>query len=225
MQSFDQIPLILASASPRRLDLLGRFWRKEAIHVMVPVFDESRFKIELDDVTEHDQEDGRLLAQRLAQGKMDALLDQFALPSDYVALAADTMIVLDDRVLGKPKDRKDALDMLRLLSGRTHQVITGLCLTASSRDNKVCFTASEVTDVLFAPLADRQIKWYVDSGEPMDKAGAYAIQGLGATLVRKIDGCYYNVMGLPVGRLMALLRHVTGHFSSNPLFQHLLPWD
>ncbi|MGI6325429.1 MAG: Maf family protein [Saccharofermentanales bacterium] len=225
MRNFDQIPLILASASPRRLDLLGRFWRQQAIHVMVPAFDESRFETELDDVTGYDRENGRLLAQSLAQGKMDALLSQFSLPSEYVALTADTSVVLDNRVLGKPKDRRDALNMLRLLSGRTHQVITGLCVAASSHEDKVCFTASEVTHVLFAPLLDQQIQWYVDSGEPMDKAGAYAIQGLGAALIRKINGCYYNVMGLPVNRLMALLQQVAGHFGSNPLFQHLLPWN
>ncbi len=110
-------------------------------------------------------------------------------------LGADTTVVIDDQVLEKPADADDARAMLRLLSGREHTVITGICLL---HDRSAYIVDHSATQVRFAPLTDSEIADYVASGEPMDKAGAYAIQGLASKFVESVDGCYFNVMGLPL---------------------------
>ena len=227
MLTSEKIPLILASGSPRRLELVNRFWGDCSVEVLIPSFDEAALMPDRHHEKGRVQSppDSRSLAARLAEGKMDALHSQFDLPTHYVAMTADTLVVQDDQILGKPCDKTDAMRMLNLLSGRTHQVMTGLCVAAVCDGVSYLQHAVEVTEVRFARLRDQQIKWYVDSGEPMDKAGAYAIQGLGAALVKQINGCYYNVMGLPVGRLMDMLRLAADHFSSNSLFSSLLPWN
>ena len=122
--------------------------------------------------------------------------------ADALVLAADTIVVLDGRFLGKPADREEARRMLRALSGRWHQVFTGLALL-HPRKSMVVY---EMTRVHFRPLTEEEITAYIDTGEPMDKAGAYGIQGLGAIFVDRIDGCFYNVMGLPLPRLALLLK-------------------
>jgi septum formation protein len=109
-------------------------------------------------------------------------------------LGADTVVVLGDRVLEKPADANDAREMLRALSGVRHTVITGICLRSPAGSVVDC----ESTHVYFAPLSEREIEEYASSGEPMDKAGAYAIQGLASKFVERIEGCYFNVMGLPL---------------------------
>ena len=112
-------------------------------------------------------------------------------------VGADTVVVLDGEVLGKPRDRADAADMLKKLSGRVHTVITGCCLVKDGREHSF----AEHTQVAFYPLTEREIEEYIATGEPFDKAGAYGIQGKGMLFVKGIEGDYFNVMGLPVGRL------------------------
>ncbi|MGA8212033.1 MAG: Maf family protein [Candidatus Sulfotelmatobacter sp.] len=190
--------LILASASPRRQELLRnagiRFTAQPANINEIPLASEAP----------------RDCAERLAREK--ALAVFHSRQQDYV-LGADTIVVVGDTILGKPCDADDAARMLRMLSGRTHAVITGVCLVnpvvsgqwsvASKAD---ATTASETTHVTFCELSDDEIRDYVASGEPMDKAGAYAIQGIASRWIRRIEGDYCNVVGLPVALVYAMLR-------------------
>ena len=226
----DQPLFILASASPRRRELLEHCLGADKLTIWVPDFDEAAVLAACLSPTDGKAPartgnlDVQELARRLPAGKLAALHRQFQLPETYLALAADTFVVLDNQVLGKPKDCRDAMRMLHLLSGRTHQVMTGLYISVQDRREKLELQATETTEVRFAHLTDEQILWYAGTGEPLDKAGAYGIQGYGATLVESIHGCYYNVMGLPVNRLMVLLQQAAVHFNSNPFFRQLLPW-
>jgi len=226
------LPLILASGSPRRLELLKRFWNCDDLIVMVPEFDEDAAAARYQKTGGRAAGDVSLAnqaatgqAESLSAGKLQALGQQFQLPENYIALAADTIVVLDSQILGKPVDKAAAVRMLRLLSGRTHQVTTGVCLNLRWQGKSVRLQGSEVTEVRFAELTGPQIEWYAGTGEPLDKAGAYGIQGYGAALIERIDGCYYNVMGLPVHRLMVLLQQAVDRFSSYPELVHLLPWN
>lgn len=170
--------LVLASQSPRRRELLA-----------VAGF---HFSVRARPVEEVRREGERPVdyARRLARAKAEAACEQ----PDEIILAADTIVVLDERVLEKPVDAGDAAGMLRLLSGREHTVITGICLL-----HKHGATVDHAaTQVRFAPLSDSEIAEYVASGEPFDKAGAYAIQGLASKFVESVEGCYFNVMGLPL---------------------------
>ena len=117
-------------------------------------------------------------------------------------LAADTVVVVDDQVLGKPRDQEDAMRMLRLLSGRTHEVITGVCVRSKSFED----VRSEITGVHFSLLTEGEIRDYIATGEPMDKAGAYAIQGIASRWISRIEGDYFNVVGLPVALVWRMLR-------------------
>jgi len=179
--------LILASASPRRAELLR--------NAGIP------YTVDPAHVTEQPLPDEQplLYAQRLARDKARAI---FARHSDNVVLGADTVVVADEHLLEKPRDAQDATRMLRLLSGRSHQVITGVCLVAKGFEQ----TEAEVTEVRFSPLSEEEIAGYIATREPMDKAGAYAIQGMASRWVERIDGCYFNVVGLPVPRLYRMLR-------------------
>ncbi len=179
--------LILASASPRRSELL----RNAGI----------AFTVEPADVHEQalPNEPPLAYAQRLARDKARAV---FARHPDNVVLGADTIVVADEHLLEKPRDAEDAARMLRILSGRPHQVITGVCLVTSGFQQ----TEAEITEVRFSPLSATEIAGYVATGEPMDKAGAYAIQGIASRWVERIDGCYFNVVGLPVPRVYRMLR-------------------
>jgi septum formation protein len=181
------MPLILASASPRRAELL----RNAAI----------AFTVEPAYVAEHPHPNEKPLeyAQRLARDKARTV---FAKYPDSAVLGADTVVVVDEHLLEKPADKEDAARMLRLLSGRTHQVITGVCLVAPSFEQ----TEAEITQVAFSRLSEEEIKYYVQTGEPMDKAGAYAIQGIASRWVERIEGCYFNVVGLPLPRVYRMLR-------------------
>jgi septum formation protein len=176
--------LILASASPRRRELL----RRAGIPFRVR-------RVEVDEST-RPGESPRRHVLRLAREKAAAARR----PGEEV-LAADTVVVIDNRILGKPRDARDAARMLRMLSGRVHRVLTGVCLLtpAASRSEVV------ETRVWFRRLTRAEIAAYVASGEPFDKAGAYAIQGLASKFVKRIDGCYCNVVGLPVSRVYAML--------------------
>ena len=121
---------------------------------------------------------------------------------DDIIISADTVVVLDGRILGKPHSREEAFSMLSSLSGRSHTVYTGVCVI--SKDIKACF--AEATDVTFAELCDEEINAYMETGEPFDKAGAYGIQGKGSIMITSINGDYYNVMGLPVSKLYKVLK-------------------
>ncbi len=136
--------------------------------------------------------------ERLAREKAEAVE---ASPGEVV-LGADTVVVIDGEILGKPSSPQDARRMLTMLSGRAHEVMTGICLRGAGK----FVTVAETTTVRFAPLAAEDIDAYVASGEPMDKAGAYAIQGLASKFIDRIEGCYFNVVGLPIALVWRHLR-------------------
>ena len=126
--------------------------------------------------------------------------------NEYIVIGADTVVVFEGTVLGKPEDGGDAFRMLRFLSGHTHTVYTGVTVINTMTGNRKTFY--EATDVTFFDIPDDELRCYVESGEPMDKAGAYGIQGKGAFLVERIEGDYYNVVGLPVARLLRVLKEI-----------------
>jgi septum formation protein len=179
--------LVLASASPRRQELL----RSAGI-----TFEVQPAHIPEDPLSGEAAKD---CAERLAREKAVAVARQR--PHDVV-LGADTVVVVDGQLLGKPCDRADAARMLRLLSGRDHQVITGVCLVVNGQSS----VASETTLVTVSEISDQEIADYVASGEPMDKAGAYAIQGIASRWIPRIEGDYSNVVGLPVARVWRMLQ-------------------
>ena len=180
--------IILASKSPRRQELLGRLGLD--FTVMTESIDET-----MDPALPLERE-----ILRVSEAKARAV-QGLARPEDLI-ISADTVVCIDGKRLGKPADEEDAKRMLRMLSGRAHTVVSGLCLLRGER----CETAAVSTGIHFRPLSDREIDAYVASGEPMDKAGAYGIQGLAAIFVDKLDGDYYNVMGLPLCALAELLK-------------------
>ncbi len=179
--------LVLASASPRRQELL----RNAGI-----IFEVLPAHIPEDPLLGEAAKD---CAERLAREKALAVARQR--PQDCV-LGADTVVVVDGEILGKPFDAADAARMLRRLSGREHQVITGVCLVAGEQ----CSVASETTSVRMSGISEKEIADYVASGEPMDKAGAYAIQGVASRWIPRIEGDYSNVVGLPVALVWRMLR-------------------
>jgi len=152
------------------------------------------------DETMAEGESAESAVERLALGKALAALERRRAP---LVLGADTTVVVDSQILGKPNDDAEARRMLRLLSGKWHDVVTGVALVSDEGHRVV---AHETTRVRFAPLSDAEIEWYVASGEPMDKAGAYAVQGRAALFIEEIEGDYWNVVGLPV-RLVYKLAH------------------
>ena len=181
--------VVLASASPRRRELLNLIG---LAHEVRPAnIDESA----------RPREAPRRHAERLAREKASAVATR---DPDLITIGADTLVVVNRKVLGKPADTGEAARMLGLLSGRDHTVITAV---AVSRGNKLRSAIEEVR-VKFRRLRDDEIEAYIATGEPMDKAGAYGIQGFGATIVERIEGDYFAVMGLPLGRLVGLLRDV-----------------
>ena len=193
--------LILASASPRRAELLARFG---VAFVVRPA--------DVDETPRAGEGPERLVA-RLAEAKAAAGLHAAraeigAARGDHggaVVLAADTVVVIDDEILGKPVDGADAAAMLRHLSGRTHEVVTGVAVAATSTAEDAVLTDVVRTEVTFVELSEADIDWYVATGEPLDKAGAYGIQGLGGLFVAEIRGSYDNVVGLPLARTRAML--------------------
>lgn len=180
--------IILASASPRRRELLERMGLSFTVRT-----------------AEHDEKmdlraDPEAEVRRVSLLKAQAV-QALCQPCDII-IAADTVVVCQGKILGKPRDEAEAYRMLRLLSGRAHRVITGLCVMNSAQTDCV----SEVTKLRFRPLSDEEIYAYIATGEPMDKAGAYGIQGLASMFIPSLEGDYYNVMGLPVCTLTQLLR-------------------
>jgi septum formation protein len=189
--------LVLASASPRRRELLTQAGFSFQVHpAHIPE-------------DPHPNEDPIAYVTRLAREKAEAVFAEItkAAASDKRAsaplqvLGADTTVTLDNHILGKPENPADAARMLRLLSGRTHRVITGVALVTANHVE----VAAEATAVQFLTLSDQDIAGYVATGEPMDKAGAYAIQGRAARWIPRIEGCYYNVVGLPIALVSTLL--------------------
>ena len=187
--------LVLASASPRRQELL----RNAGI----------AFTVQPADIDEspRDGESPVECALRLAREK--ALAVSGSHPEDCV-LGADTIVVVDGKILGKPRDAADAARMLRLLSGRTHEVVTGVCLVGPGGELRTASrelrTGSETTRVTMCEISDEEIKEYIATEEPMDKAGAYAIQGMASRWIPRIEGDYSNVVGLPVALVHRMLQ-------------------
>lgn len=186
--------LLLASQSPRRQELLAKLG--------YPI------EIVKNKVDEHVSPDvpADRVAEHLARRKALAGYPVAHLADDEVLVTADTVVVLDGRVLGKPASHEEASAMLHSLSGRSHEVYTGVGLTTRCES---CHSFTEKTTVHFRPLEDKEIEYYIDHYRPYDKAGAYGIQEwIGMVGVSRIEGCYYNVMGLPVARLFEELKHL-----------------
>ena len=191
--------IILASASPRRAEILRTVgWPFQALAVDI---DESR----------RAGEDAVSYVERLAVSKAEAAISQ---DSGATIVAADTVVVLDGRILGKPRDYEDARRMLRLLQNRWHQVVTGVALVDARASQPI--VAHETTEVKFAAMNDDEISWYVATGEPMDKAGGYAIQGRGARFIESIKGEYFNIVGLPVRLLYRLIGELEKKLKARP---------
>lgn len=177
--------VILASGSPRR---------KELLTLIVPEFD-----VIPSDIDETASGSPEQQVEKLAADKAADIARRFP---DAVVIGADTLVTVGGRVLGKPRDAEDAAAMLRLLSGRDHIVYTGVAVESGG----VMHTAVESTRVIFSSMTDDEIREYISTGEPMDKAGAYGIQGYGGKYITGIEGCFFNVMGLPLNRLYNLLK-------------------
>ncbi len=179
--------IILASASPRRRELLG----------IAGV----QFEVITKDVDESVPEgiEPHEAAVMTAKKKALAVAEEY---SDSVVIGADTIVVANGKILGKPKDEKDAFNMLKMLSGIEHQVITGVCIVCK---NKIK-TFEKTSSVRFYGLSDKEIEAYIQTGEPMDKAGSYGIQGKGSLLVESISGDYFNIVGLPVASTVRALK-------------------
>jgi nucleoside triphosphate pyrophosphatase len=174
--------LTLASRSPRRRELLERL----GLTLDVRPADTDEASLPAETPGEY--------VQRVAREKARAVAGE-------TVLAADTAVVLDGAILGKPRDANDAARMLRALSGRTHEVMTGVCAARRGREAVLAVTS----EVRFAPLGEDHIAWYVATGEPLDKAGAYAVQGAGGAFVREVRGSVSNVVGLPLVETLSLL--------------------
>lgn len=184
--------LILASASPRRAQIL----RDAGISfsVLSSAVDE----------TPYPEESPQQMVQRLADAKAELVAARAVGPA--ILIAADTIVVLDGQILGKPRSTDDARRMLELFSGRTHSVVTGVTVIRLPEMERRQFV--ETTLVTFAPLSRDEISRYLSTDEPYDKAGAYAIQGYAGRYIPRIEGCYFNVVGLPLARLVATLQEL-----------------
>ena len=185
LDNLEKYKVILASGSPRRRELMAGLGVNYEVRIL-PDVDESY----------PDTLQGEEIPLYIAKEKADAYIPM--MQPDELIITADTIVWLDGKVLGKPRDREDALQMLRTMSGRTHEVFTGVCITTT--DWQRSFTAQ--TEVRFATLSEDEIIYYVDNFKPMDKAGAYGVQEwIGFIGVENISGSYYNIMGLPVQKL------------------------
>ena len=184
---------ILASASPRRKEILENLGLD--FSVITSDADENSDIKDPEELTEE-------LSRRKGEAVRDLLLSRGELDDDTVIIASDTVVYAGGEILGKPRDKADAERMIRMLSGATHTVTSGVALIYKGKT----FTAHSTTSVVFDELDEQFIEAYISSDEPYDKAGAYAIQGKAGEVISKIDGCYFNVVGLPVNRLCKLAR-------------------
>jgi len=190
------VRLILASASPRRAELLRSAGYDFDIHA-----------VEIDERI-RTGESAVEYVERLATEKSARAMAELSGPAEaghYVLIGADTAVVVDGEILGKPRDEEDARRMLRLLSGRTHQVMTGVSLRTAHRT----LSRVEISNVWVVTLTEEQVEWYVGSGEGRDKAGGYAIQGLASRFIPRIEGSYSNVVGLPIAVVSDLIDRLT----------------
>lgn len=187
--------IILASASPRRKEILENTNTKFEI-----------IKSEIDEVIL----DNELPSQVVMRLAFEKAIDIALKHPDSLVIGADTVVVLNNNILGKPKDSSDAFNMIKQLSGKTHQVITGISLINLNANQKIIDYV--VSNVKFKNLSEEDIKDYIQTNESLDKAGAYGIQGFGAMLVEEIQGDYFNIVGLPISRLSDLLKK---HFNIN----------
>jgi septum formation protein len=194
--------LVLASASPRRKELLAQAgYRFQVLAANIP---ESHIP----------GEDAVALVTRLSAEKAQSIFNRLMIEEPeppLLVLGADTVVVTSEEILGKPKDAEDAARMLRQLSGRIHHVITGVCLISRERKE----VAEETTSVSVRRLAESEIAAYIATGEPMDKAGAYAIQGYAARWIPRIEGCYFNVVGLPIARVASMIESYKFGFANS----------
>lgn len=179
--------MILASASPRRKEILENFG-----------FSFKTIVKNIDETSDKTRAEEKIL--EIAEKKARAVAKDF--PDENV-VGADTVVVVDGKILGKPKDEKEASAMLKSLSGRSHEVITAFSFINLNKN--ISYSECEVTKVYFKNLTDSEINWYINTKEPMDKAGAYGIQGKGAFFVEKIEGDFFSVMGFPLGRFVRFL--------------------
>lgn len=184
---------ILASASERRKELLGRIIKNFTII-------ESSF----DEDTVEFSNNPKSYVEELARKKGEAILDN--VNEDTIIISADTVVSFNNKVLEKPKDEEDAFKMLKTLSGNVHEVYSGVSIYNTKTKERI--TDSLKTKVKFSNLTDKEIWDYIKSGEPLDKAGAYGIQGLGGVFVEEIKGCYYNVVGLPLNKVAKILKEI-----------------
>ena len=190
LENLNKYKVILASNSPRRKELLSGLGVDYEVKTL-PDVDESY----------PDGLSGEEIAKHISRGKAEAY--RSLIQADELVITADTIVWLDGTVMGKPKDEEEAKDMLMRLSGKTHQVITGVCLTTASMQK----TFATVTDVTFATLTDEEVDYYVTRYQPMDKAGSYGVQEwIGFVGVENLSGSYFNVMGLPIQRLYTELK-------------------
>ena len=189
----DNMHYILASASPRRQELLTKI--VEDFEVVVSDFDEDSISFN-GDVEDY--------VKTLAKGKAQNVA--LKANKESIIIAADTIVVIDGKILGKPKNENDAYNMLKLLSNKIHRVYSGIAVINTT--NNIMKSEAVFTEVKFSELTHEEIINYINSKEPLDKAGAYGIQGLGALFVEKINGCYYNVVGLPLNRLNKIIKEV-----------------
>jgi septum formation protein len=186
-------PLVLASTSPRRAEILRSVgWPFETLAIPI-------------DETPWDSEDPAAYVKRLARGKAEAAAQR---APESIVLGADTTVVVDGLMLSKPTDEEEARAMLRRLSGRWHEVLTGVALIRTGREAQ-SLVAHQVTRVRFARMTDAEINWYVATREPMDKAGAYAIQGSAALFIEEVEGDYWNIVGLPVRLVYKLAQEIS----------------
>ena len=188
--------IYLASSSPRRKELLDQVGI--GFTVISPQCDEASDLKLPDELVEE-------LSRRKSQAGLEMIKKLPDVSADSIVIGADTVVAYDGIILGKPKDNNNAFNMLKMLSGNTHEVYTGV--TISYMDGRPSKTFSERTEVTFYKLTDKEIEDYLNTAEPMDKAGSYGIQGYGAVLVEKISGDYFNIVGLPIARLVRLLRN------------------
>ena len=194
-----QFPIILASASPRRSELLKQ--AGFSFTIVPSTTEETRTEVSPGQLVED-------LAFQKANDVYETVKGNYT-DQDFMVIGADTIVYYDGEVLGKPADAQEAFDMLKLLSDRTHQVYTGLAIILRKENEKQVHLLHERTDVTFYPISDEELKDYIATGDPLDKAGAYGIQGTFAVHVKEIKGDYNNVVGLPIARLYQTLRQIT----------------
>lgn len=191
----------LASASPRRREILNLAGIKHS--VIIPEVSE-----EFDVAPDTPAQTVEILSERKAKAALELLKDE---KDDFLVIAADTVVAMGDNIFGKPRGTEDAFNTVRSLSGERHEVYTGV--TVASRSKTVSFV--EQSSVYFRDLSDEEIEKYIKTGEPMDKAGAYGIQGKGCVFVKRIEGDYFNIVGLPIYRVYCVM---TNDFSYNLIY-------